>query len=464
MLISCQEFLEENPKAIAVSTFYNTANEIKAGVNAIFKDYATGGSSFKEVFGPYLDSFADNLWGKGSYIVDYQQLTSTQITRSDGFWQFLYLAIRDANLIIKYAPNANDCSQEDIAKYVGEAKFMRALSYFYLVRMYGGVPIKTEENMEVTDVPRATENEVWQLIISDLENAEENLPDKASDVGRPSKWVAKTVLADVYFYKGEYSKASANAKEVIQSGMYSLVQVSSWGDFDSKLYGVNVVNSSEEIFYIKFTSASTSTQSIFFIYYHVASSPYSGGRGYSAVKIPAASNYYKNWNSQDIRKDLLYKSGTADYLSRKYIDTSISKGADSGIDWPLYRYSDILLLYAEASCRASNGPTADGLEALNQVHRRAYGKDPTQPSSVDFKLTDYNSDSFNELIIKERGYETLCEGKRWFDLKRLNKVAEYVYAEKGITINRNVLLWPIPVAEMSFNKAIDPATDQNPGY
>lgn len=70
-------------------------------------------------------------------------------------------------------------------------------------------------------------------------------------------------------------------------------------------------------------------------------------------------------------------------------------------------------MYAEASCRVASGPTSAGLEALNMVHRRAYGYPSTQPSPVDFKLSDYNKDSFIELCIKERGYETVGESKRW---------------------------------------------------
>jgi hypothetical protein len=113
---------------------------------------------------------------------------------------------------------------------------------------------------------------------------------------------------------------------------------------------------------------------------------------------------------------------------------------------------------------ASNGPTAEGIEALNKVHRRAYGKDPKVASDVDFKIDDYDKNTFQDLVLQERAYEFIFEGKRWYDLKRTGKAAEVFLATKGITIAEKAYLWPIPDSEMNFNKALDPAKDQNPGY
>jgi hypothetical protein len=124
----------------------------------------------------------------------------------------------------------------------------------------------------------------------------------------------------------------------------------------------------------------------------------------------------------------------------------------------------VLLIYAEASSRAGNGPTAAGLEALNQVHRRAFGKAPAVASAVDFKLADYNAATFPELVLKERSYEFQLEGKRWLDLKRTGTAKAVILAEKGKVVADKHLLWPIPVSELNYNKALNPATDQNLGY
>lgn len=132
----------------------------------------------------------------------------------------------------------------------------------------------------------------------------------------------------------------------------------------------------------------------------------------------------------------------------------------------MYRYADLLLIYAEAANRANNGPTADALEKLNMIHRRAYGANPAVANAaLDFKLADYNTmQSFLDLVVKERMYETCYERKRWLDLKRMGIVKQVILAQKGKTVADKHLLWPIPVYELNYNKAIDPAKDQNPGY
>ena len=110
------------------------------------------------------------------------------------------------------------------------------------------------------------------------------------------------------------------------------------------------------------------------------------------------------------------------------------------------------------------GTEEEAMDALNQVHRRAYGHDPNAVSAVDFEVADYPGDAFIDLIIKERGYEFQLEGKRWVELKRTGKLVSTILEAKGKVVTEADYLWPIPVAEMSANKALDPATDQNPGY
>jgi hypothetical protein len=135
-------------------------------------------------------------------------------------------------------------------------------------------------------------------------------------------------------------------------------------------------------------------------------------------------------------------------------------------DIPVYRFSDILLMSAEAEVRSTGIVSSVAMERLNMVHRRAYGYPVFITSPVDFKISDYTKDSFIELVIKERGYETACEGKRWNDLKRLGKTKcrEIIKAGTGKDIVDKHFLFPIPVAELTYNSKINPATDQNPGY
>ena len=122
------------------------------------------------------------------------------------------------------------------------------------------------------------------------------------------------------------------------------------------------------------------------------------------------------------------------------------------------------MIFAEAASQAEGGPGAEAMEALNQVRRRAYGLNPGTPAAIDYKHTDYNAQTFLDLVLQERAYEFIFEGKRWLDLKRTGKAQEAIGKAKGKTIAEAHYLWPIPLDELTFNTALDPTRDQNPGY
>ena len=124
----------------------------------------------------------------------------------------------------------------------------------------------------------------------------------------------------------------------------------------------------------------------------------------------------------------------------------------------------MLLIYAEAANRANHGTTTQAMEDLNQVHRRSYGYNPQSPSPVDYDAANFNEETFFDLLLREKSYETILECKRWLDLVRTGTAAKMVKQNTGKTLNESMLLWPIPVTELNYNKAIDPVKDQNPGY
>lgn len=323
--------------------------------------------------------------------------------------------------------------------------------------------------MDSINLKRSPASDVYALILSDLQFAEANLPDAGRLVGAPSKWVAKTVLAEVYLWLGQYGDADNKAKEVIASGKFSLVKVSTVSDFD-KLYGPDVVSSTEEIFYLKFSRSTSGQGWQYPIYAFYPNSGYYPPGGYYTFYSDSIKNkVLLNWDKHDLRYIYNWYSqtfglGATTVLNRKFADKQAVTAA--GNDYPMYRYADLLLFYAEAECRANNGPTTDGMEKLNMVHRRAYGKDPGTPDpTVDFALADYSTpEAFLDLIQKERGYEDCSEGKRWLDLKRMGIIKQVIQDIKGIAVADKHLLWPIPTTEYNYNKAIDPAKDQNPGY
>jgi len=464
-LFSCEGILEEDPKIIAAESFYNTPKEVETGLNAIYAPLRNTSDGGIVGINSTLGEFT---YGRGSWapLNNYQGLNDTWITRVSNMWRPFYLGIRNANLIILNVPNGHSLNQSEIDVYVAEAKFLRAFAYFQLVKNWGGVPLRTEANLLVTDLKRSTKNEIYNFIVQDLIQAETNLSDEPRLRGTPSKWVAKTMLADVYLYMEMFKEARDKAKEVIESNKYSLVPVSTSDDFQ-QIFGPGVSRTSEEIFYTLYSNDPGQGNTWPCLMNHPGTRLY-GNSGVFGVHSDSNNSAYSEWDNNDLRKGLWYLwnigLGPTSLLSKKLIDPQAQGcgGGSNPITW--YRYADLLLIYAEASVIADNGPSIEAIEALNQVHRRAYGYNPTTPSPVDFNISGHNTNSFLDIILKERGFEFDLEGKRWSDLKRTGKAEEIILAVKGVAVPEKNYLWPIPINEFNFNLALNPVVDQNPGY
>lgn len=468
--MSCAKQLEESPKTVAEEQFYNTGPEVETAVNAIFgpvrSENCMGG-----LYPAQLETYGDYVYGRGSYLPlnEYAGLDNTNITRTGQMWDLFYRAVRNANLVIVNAPKGNAISEADVKKYVAEARFMRAFVYFQLVRNWGALPLRTETNMTEADITRSAVEAVYKLIEEDLQKAETDLPETATLAGRPTKWAAKALLADVYITLNRDADAMNKADEVIQSGKYALVPVTAASEFD-KIYGPDVVTTSEEIFYLKFSRSGSNQGWQMVMFAHHPGAKYHGAGGFYGHYTDTVQNsIIKNWDPADLRKPFnLYSYniglGATSVLFRKFKDPVASTQLSAGNDYPLYKFSDVLLLYAEAACKVNGGPTALAVERLNMVRRRAYGLNPVAPHAGDYKLADYDAAGFLAQVIRERGYETVYEAKRWLELKRMGILKTVIQQVKGKAVADKHLLWPIPLSEMNYNKALDPVKDQNPGY
>lgn len=463
-LAACEDLLQEEPRAVAAELFYNTAEEVEAGVNAIYEPMRGNRAEYIAV----LDAHTDWGYGRGSRANynDFAGFNSGNINVAAGRWNAFYQSIRNANLVIANAPEGSAITREDIDRYVAEAKFLRALAYFDLVRNWGHVPLRTEATINEIAVPKSSPEEIYQFIIADLTAAEASLPETPDNVGRPSAYAAKTLLADAYLTLGRFAEARDKAAEVINSGKFSLVPVQSVEDYQWNLYGPEIVTTPEEIFYFKYTREPGFGNWILFVLNHPSTGLFSFGGAYAHYS-DAANKFHMNWDDADLRKALWdqidFGLGPTTLVSKKYIDPDAVDRTGAGNDLPVYRYAEVLLIFAEASVAADGQVSAAAMNALNQVHRRAYGQDPTMPSAVDFEAADYDAAAFIALVLQERAYEFQFEGKRWLDLKRHNKVAEVIMDVRGIQVADKHYLWPIPPDELSFNGAMSPE-DQNPGY
>jgi len=463
MVSGCKKTLDEEPKLILEETFYNTPEEAEAGVNAIFPPLRLGGQGIA-TYNATLECHTDYAYGRGSWAQfnDFAGLDAGNTTRVADFWQSFYLAIRNANLVIKNVPNGDAIGEEDIKRYVAEAKFMRAFCYFHLVRDWGGIPLRTDINMEEQNVARSTVEEVYALIEADLLEAEANLPDNnTAQPGRPTTWMAKTLLSDVLLTTQKYQEARDKAQEVISSNLFSLVPIQSVDDFE-KIFGVGAGVTKEEIFHFKYSREEQGNYYPFIINH--PSTGYLGDKGAYAQYGDSTSTFYKGWNDGDLRKALWYPLefglGKNTLLQKKFIDPQAANEYGAINDFPLYRYPEVLLIFAEADARV-NGVTPDALEAVNKVKRRSYGLAIDAASAIDYQAASLSPESFIDAILQEKAYEFQFEGKRWFDLKRTGKAAQILLENKGITIAEKHYLWPIPLSELNYNQAID---QNNPGY
>ena len=147
----------------------------------------------------------------------------------------------------------------------------------------------------------------------------------------------------------------------------------------------------------------------------------------------------------------------------KFRDPSAPGARSSGNDFPMWRYADALLIYAEAASQAEGGPSALAIDALNQVKRRGYGYPSNTASEVDYSSSGWTAESFRDAVLQERAYEFISEGKRWKDLKRSGKAKEKILENLGKVVADRYMLWPIPQWEIDANTKIS-QSDQNPGY
>ncbi|MDO1450445.1 RagB/SusD family nutrient uptake outer membrane protein [Rhodocytophaga aerolata] len=470
----CNDLLEEVPQdRLSQENFYKTKEDAIAGLNAVYSQMRVG-DAYGSWYPAIMVGLDDYTLARGSQvpISEYQGMGAL-IGRTDNLWRIFYQCINSANIVIDLAPGIA-MSETDRNAIIGEARFLRALNYYNLVRNFGGVPLRTTSTTKLDQVggKRASVEEVYNQIIEDLQFSETSLPATVSQIGRPTSWAAKTLLADVYLTRENWASARDKALEVIQSGAFSLVEVKTPDDF-LKVFGPEIVTSTEEVFSLKFARIAGQGWG-YVIFPHPGDTYYAVG-GFRAHYAKPEFPLIKNWSNADLRKEYnLYseytnRAGKVVQLPaaepicfRKYRD---GVSDQYGNDFPLLRYADALLIYAEAASQANNGPTAEALEYLNRVHRRAYGYTPTLPSPVDFTLEGYTAQTFRDLVLTERAYEFMLEFKRWYDLKRLgtDRLKAIIKESLGKDVADSHLLWPIPKQEIDNNPDIN-AEDQNPGY
>lgn len=395
------------------------------------------------------------------------------ITQNDAdfstLWSLFTKAIYDSGKIITETPvNEADNSKEAVAlrAVVGEAYFVRGLSYFYLVRLFGYVPlILTPEDAEKKDMQRVSVADIYdKAIVPDMERAVKWLPatSRTKDASTPSKWAAEAALGDIYMTmagwplnKGKeyYAKAESVLGDAIQNSGLKLS--THYADLWKE---ANKTTEKEFLFGIMHSNANKKASNYGKSYYPSDFAPNAGWSDYYAsekfyLAYPnderKAHNFMTEWNT---KKGVVNYKNSADKLPAisKYYDYNDGlpgKSAQSNGITCIYRYADILLMYAEASVRATNSVSAKATNALQEVQKRAqgYADDATVTTTT-------NPSEFLDAVFDENGWEFFAEMRRWFDLVRLEKLKDVKPTEWANSLFKanNHYYFPVPYTQIEL--------------
>jgi hypothetical protein len=465
---SCNDYLDFPAEGVVPSEeFFQTADHAEQSVVAIYahlRAWTMVGFAFiimQEITSD--NSVKGSAVGDASFINDFDQLnyTSNQFILND-YWSGRYQGINRANQAISNIPGIT-MDEGRKARLIAEAKFLRALFYFDLVRAFGDVPMPTSvENTQAASTTRTPAEEVYGLIIQDLQDAIAVLPPSygAGDIGRATVWAARGLLAKVYLYREEWENVLTQTSAIIESNQFDLLE-----DF-YEVFRIENENSIESIFEIQ-SSGVAGIQDLGSQHSQIQGVRGENGFGWG-FNLPSDDLIAAFEEAGDVeRKEatILMKGdvtpdgdliegvpagqlegvGEPRYNGKSYVPRSqqvsgIWEGAEQNIR--VLRYAEILLIDAEAKVRLSD--VGGAATSLNKVRERAGLEDIEAPTVED--------------IWNERRLELAMEGDRFFDLVRTGQ-AETVLAPRFVPGKHEV--FPIPQGMIDItNNTIE----QNPNY
>lgn len=478
LLFSCHDVLDVTPySTLTTDSFYQNASDVEIAVTGVYDALGDKSSGYynKEFLNLTILN-SDESWCRRQ---NERAITEFRLAADNKFlqqpWKGCYLLINRANNVI----DAVDLMTEeqiglgDRDRYLGEVKFLRALSYFHLVRLWNEVPLKKNATGSVEDVhvPVSGAEEIYSFIVEDLEAAIAGLPSQfgGANLGRADQAAAKALLAEVYLTMAgfplnqtdKYVLARDLAKDLIDNkDSYGLDLWSYYGD----AFELHNDDGKEDIFNVQFHSTvGVATQ-------------FEGNKIHKDVyqlHVYEASTYLqKAYGKTDVRKTFIGKDIVINgkkytrkkLMFKKYIDKDIlvnkTNNQVSDHDFKVFRFAEMYLIAAEAE-NEINGPNEDAYNWINTVRSRArMNAEGVVDETAVPDLADLDKESFRAAVLKERLLELNCEGKRWFDLVRTETVTEQLEAAKAANSKElfgipESVFFPIPYDEYSRNEAID---------
>jgi len=351
---SCgEDILKEEPRNfLSQDAVFSNREGVIAATNGIYRPFHEGNLYGWWLLGN-LEFFSDYIYGRGSQSpASRYEMGSTGINRIGNIWRGGYEVINRANLVISQLENneIDGVDSELSNRLIGEARFLRALAYFHLVRLFGDLPLRLEPETQDFAIIRSLESEVYDQVIMDLEYGEQNLPDSYStaELGRATRWAATSLLSKVYLTLERWNDAASKAREVMNSGQFSLVEVREPEDFQ-QIFGPDVLTHSEEIFSLKHARIPGLGFGPLWLM-HRAGSGYSLG-GNAHAWFGNMESWLGDWveqlNGPDLRaNDWLYNGPQDEQFLSEEIPMLFKKFRDTesdppGNDFQIIRYAEV---------------------------------------------------------------------------------------------------------------------------
>lgn len=473
---SCTDDLSLDPiSQITNSSFWKSNEEAKGGLNGMYVRMRSQASTNLFVLGEARSEIWTQNFGFDPSPNFYVYTNDLSQTNAGPDWTTFYSVIHDANLILKYVPDIDFVNDSEKNQILAEAYAMRAFIYFTMTKTWGDLIISTDptESFDANSIfkERSPQSEVFSLIKQDLDQAIALFPNNNYPNGRNrwSKPATQALKADVYLWTGkllgggnaDFNTALSAIAEIEASQVSLLENYSDIFAFDNK-------GNEEIIMAVRFEEGESSARSILGgitgINAPVAPytdqaiidriTPFEGRSAYWQVRKEVAEQF----NDEDSRKEGNFieiyetRDGVTSFL---YVTDLKWPGVITGgvrvmyDDYILYRYADVVLMKAEAKNALGQDPSPE----INQIRMRAYGD-----NFASFEFTSGSQEENDEVILQERLYELMHEGKRWWDLVRFGKAFEKVEALQGK--GQDYLLFPINENILS----LEPLVQQNPGY
>jgi len=477
---SCSsDFLELYPvSSQTTGTFYNTEDDFDQALSACYKQLQNFYDSYSTHEGIAEAKSDDVLPGPYATANIARFIDDADDSYTASFWSTAFSVIASCNQVITYIDDASE-EISDKDEIVGQARFIRGLVYFDMVRLFGGLPLydKVYDLDQYYKIPRSSVDSTYQFIYNDFLAAASALPGQwtGDDLGRATSYAAKGFLAKAYLYNKEYSKSLTLLNEIIDSGNYRFFD--NWMD----IWKESNDNGPQAIFQIQFLSGTTNRdQGCQYLTYCAPEfiaqgtlADYKYPLGGASTQIRVSEDLYNSFEDGDMRRDTSictrYLNQQGVFVTTNYYVWKFTHGAvvpstteDWGLNRSLLRYTDILMMKAEC-INATSGPTAEAVAIVNKVRNRAGLPDLT---------SDYTSsaDAFLNALVRERRHEFAFENQRWFDLVRWG-IAESVMspflADMEVNVSRSMQsyqeIYPIPAEQIDV-VGDESVLWQNPGY